>query len=70
MISVARTTMRNVKHWQDGEMKKRWAAAGLAEAQRSFRRVVGFKQMPALVAALRHHAKVPVTAPGYDQEAA
>ena len=70
MISVARTTMRNVKHWQDGEMKKRWVAAGMAEAQRSFRRVVGYKQMPALVAALRHHAKVPVTAPGYDQEAA
>jgi putative transposase len=70
MISVARTTMRNVKHWQDGEMKKRWVAAGMAEAQRSFRRVVGHKQMPALVAALRRHAKVPVTPPGYDQEAA
>ncbi len=70
MISIARTTMRNVKHWQDGEMKKRWAAAGMAEAQRSFRKVVGYKQMPALVAALRRHAKVPVTPAGYDQEAA
>jgi hypothetical protein len=62
--------MRNVKHWQAGEMKKRWVAAGMVEAQRSFRRVVGYRQMPALVAALRYHAKVPVTAPGYDQEAA
>jgi len=24
MISVARTTMRKVKHWRDGEMKNRW----------------------------------------------
>jgi putative transposase len=70
MISVARTTMRNVKHWQDGEMKKRWVAAGMAEAQRSFRRIRGYKQMPKLVAALRHHAGVPVTPANYDQEAA
>jgi len=53
MISVARTTMRNVKHWQDGEMKKRWVAAGMLAAQRSFRRVRGYKQMPKLVASLR-----------------
>jgi len=39
MISDARTTMRKVKHWRDGEMKKRWVAAGMLEAQRSFRRV-------------------------------
>jgi transposase-like protein len=70
MISVARTTMRNVKHWQGGEMKKRWLAAGMAEAQRSFRRVVGYKQMPVLIKALRRHAGVPVTPPGYDQQAA
>jgi putative transposase len=70
MISVARTTMRNVKHWQDGEMKKRWVAAGMLEAQRSFRRIRGYKQMPALVVALRRHAGVPVTPGNYDQEAA
>jgi transposase-like protein len=70
MISVARTTMRNVKNWQDGEMKKRWVAAGMLEAQRSFRRIRGYRQMPVLVAALRRHAKVPVTPPSYDQEAA
>ena len=70
MISVARTTMRNVKHWQGGEMKKRWLAAGMAEAQRSFRRVIGYKQMPVLIKALRRHAGVPVTPPSYDQQAA
>ncbi len=70
MISVARTTMRNVTNWRDGEMKKRWVAAGMLEAQRSFRRIRGYKQMPVLVAALRRHAGVPVTPPGYDQQAA
>ncbi len=31
MISVARTTMRNVKHWRDGEMKKRWWLPGCSK---------------------------------------
>ena len=59
MIPVARTTMHNVKHWTGGEMKKRWVAAGMLEAQRSFRRVRGYRQMPALVAALRHRVGAP-----------
>jgi transposase-like protein len=59
MISVARTTMANVKNWQDGEMKKRWVAAGMLEAQRSFRRVRGYKQVPVLVAALRRRVGAP-----------
>jgi putative transposase len=53
MISVTRSTMGNVKRWQDGQMKKRWVAAGMLEAERSFRRVRGYKDIPALVAALR-----------------
>jgi transposase-like protein len=56
MISIARTTNRNVTRWRDGQMVMRWTAAGMANAQRSFRRVRGFKQMPQLVAALRRHA--------------
>jgi putative transposase len=56
MISIARTTNRNVTHWRDGQMVLRWTAAGMLNAQRSFRRVRGFKQMPQLVAALHRHA--------------
>jgi len=41
MISIARTTNRNVTHWRDGQMVLRWTAAGLLNAQRSFRRVKG-----------------------------
>ena len=69
MISVARTTMANVKRWRDGSMKKRWLAAGMLEAERSFRRLKGHQEMPVLVAALRRHTK-GVTPAGYDVAAA
>jgi transposase-like protein len=58
MISIARTTTRNVKRWRDdGDMRRRWCAAGMLEAERKFRRVRGHKQMPTLVAALERHAQ-------------
>jgi putative transposase len=56
MISIARTTNRNVTHWRDGQMVLRWTAAGMLNAERSFRRVKGYRQMPKLVAALYRHA--------------
>ena len=62
MISIARTTTGNVKRWRDGEMRRRWCAAGMIESEKSFRRVRGYRQMPALVAQLRAHAAA-VTAP-------
>ena len=52
MISIARTTNRNVTRWRDGQMVLRWTAAGMLNAERSFRRIKGYKQMPQLVAAL------------------
>ena len=52
MISISRTTTGRVKHWRDGTMKKRWIAAGMLEAERSFRRLKGHADMPALVAAI------------------
>jgi putative transposase len=56
MISTARVTTSNVKRWRDGEMRRRWCAAGMLEAEKSFRRIKGHAQMPALVAQLRAHA--------------
>jgi transposase-like protein len=55
MISVAKTTTRNVKRWRDGKMIKRWVAAGMLNAERSFRRIKGVKDMPTLLAALARH---------------
>jgi putative transposase len=69
MISISRSTARNVKRWRDGTMVKRWCAAGMLNAQRSFRRVKGCKDMPALVAALRRHVDA-VTPACEDEEAA
>lgn len=57
MISIARDTSRNVKRWRDGDMRRRWAAAGMLAAEKQFRRVKGHCDMPALVAALRRHAE-------------
>jgi putative transposase len=72
MISVARTTMGNVKSWKDGSMKKRWVAAGMLEAERNFRRVRGCKEMSTLVSALRRQTVTDetVTPANYDQVAA
>jgi putative transposase len=56
MISIAKATNRNVTRWRDGQMVLRWTAAGMLNAERSFRRIRGYKQMPQLVAALKRHA--------------
>lgn len=69
MISVARTVMGNVKRWRDGSMKKRWVATGMLEAERSFRRLKGCREMPLLVDALRRHAR-RVSGSEYDDAAA
>ena len=62
MISIARTTNRNVTRWRDGHMVLRWTAAGMLNAERSFRRIKGYKQMPQLVAALHRRAHPEATA--------
>jgi putative transposase len=56
MISIARATNRNVTRWRNGQMVLRWTAAGMLNAERSFRRIKGYKQMPQLAAALKRHA--------------
>ena len=62
MISIARTTNRNVTRWRDGQMVLRWTAAGMLNAERAFRRIKGYKQMPQLVAALNRHAHLDTVA--------
>jgi len=53
MIEIVREHARNVKHWQGGDMRLRWAAAGMLTASTQFRRVKGYRQLPLLAAALR-----------------
>jgi putative transposase len=52
MIEIVRRTQRNVKRWSSGEMALRWTAAGMFEAERQFRRVIGYKQLAALALAV------------------
>jgi transposase-like protein len=68
MIEICREHSRNVKRWRDGGMALRWAAAGMLEAAKQFRRVKGFKAMPQLRASLYAYFDLdPVTTPAYDQ---
>jgi putative transposase len=70
MIDTVRTTQRNVKNWSSGEMGLRWTAAGMLEAEKQFRKVIGYTDLPRLAIATerRLHLHQPNSAP--TQEAA
>jgi transposase-like protein len=51
-ISRYRAITRNVKRWTRGDQKRRWAATALMEAERSFRRIKGYRSMSVLIAAI------------------
>jgi len=44
-----------VKRWRGGQMILRWVAASVADAEKGFRRLKGYRDMPTLIAALRKH---------------
>jgi transposase-like protein len=48
MIECVRRSSRNVKHWQSGDMALRWTAAGMLEAERQFRRIIGHTELAKL----------------------
>ena len=56
MIEIVRSTQRNVKRWQDGDMRKRWTAAGMLAAEQQFRRIIGYRDLATLVVAIERHA--------------
>ena len=56
--------------WKDGKMKKRWVAAGMLEAERSFRRVRGHKDMGARLRSSPRDRNTARTTTKYDQAAA
>jgi putative transposase len=64
MIEIVRYTQRNVKRWQDGDMRKRWTAAGMLVAEQQFRRIIGYRDLAKLVIAIERHAdRVRLNAP-------
>jgi transposase-like protein len=48
---------RNVRRWRDGRMVVRWVATAVTEAEKKFRRLKGYKDMPRLIAALAAHER-------------
>ena len=56
MIEIVRHTQRNVKRWRDGDMRKRWTAAGMLAAEQQFRRIIGYRHLATLVSAIERHA--------------
>ena len=56
MIEIVRYTQRNVKRWQDGDMRKRWTAAGMLVAEQQFRRIIGYRDLAKPVIAIEPHA--------------
>jgi putative transposase len=54
MIGICRATSRNVKRWHNGDMCLRWTAAGMLEAERQFRKIIGYKHLARLAVAVEH----------------
>ena len=52
MIECVRRSARNVKCWQSGDMALRWTAAGMLEAERQFRRIIGYRDLGKLALAI------------------
>jgi transposase-like protein len=52
LFSRVRRTQCNIKRWYGGDMRQRWTAAGILDAERNFRRIKGKHQLARLAAAL------------------
>ena len=63
MIGICRHASRNVKHWQSGDMCLRWTAAGMLEAERQFRKIIGYKHLAKLAVAAERDVTTHRAAP-------
>jgi transposase-like protein len=48
-FSIVEQVCRNVKRWHGGDQRERWVGSGLLVAEKQFRRVQGYKQIPHLI---------------------
>jgi transposase-like protein len=53
-VDIIKVHARNVKRWQGGDMRLRWAAAGMIAAENQYRRVKGYRQLDKLDQAITH----------------
>jgi transposase-like protein len=55
-FSIVETVCRNVKRWRAGDHIERWVGSGLLVAERQFRKVQGYREIPSLLTALANTA--------------
>jgi transposase-like protein len=48
-FSIVEQVCKNVKRWHDGDQRERWVGSGLLVAEKQFRRIQGYKKIPALI---------------------
>lgn len=61
-FSIVERVCRNVKRWRPGDQIERWVASGLWVAEGQFRKVIGYRQIPMLLASMTEAlAKKPQT---------
>ena len=48
-FSIVEQVCKNVKRWHGGDQRERWVGSGLLVAEKQFRRITGYKQIPPLI---------------------
>ena len=56
-LGTVRQVSRNVRRWRNAEMALHRTAAGVVEAQKAFRRLKAYRQLPILRSALQDHRR-------------
>jgi hypothetical protein len=51
--------MRAWRNWSSGEMGLRWTSAGMLEAEKQFRKVIGYLDLPRLAVAIERRLHLP-----------
>ena len=51
-FSIVERVCSNVKRWHGGDQRERWVGSGLLVAEKQFRRIQGYKQIPILLRSL------------------
>ncbi len=57
-FDITRNVVRNIKRWMNGEQVLRWSATGLLEAEKRFRRIKGYRELPLLRTALQQKLNI------------
>ena len=57
VFTIRRVACRNVKRWRPGDHLERWVGSGLVVAEGQFRRIVGHRALPGLIAVLDRHSE-------------